>query len=161
MDRWDDQAIKYFDIDKLGEVLIGKRISGVRNVGEGTSKTIEFDLGGVVLVAHATDGGCSCSNGCFTVDTELTGVDATILNVEIEERADDYWTGGEGGVIEPGSISNGSAVIRIFVYTELGKSELVKSEGSDNGYYGWGFWLSVVPKVIAVAEGGALFKEAP
>ena len=33
--------------------------------------------------------------------------------------------------------------IRLFVYDELGKHTLIQSEGSDNGYYGWGYYLSV------------------
>lgn len=157
MDRWDAQAaIDYSDVEKLREVLIGKRVQSVRSVGDGFAKTIEYDLGGVVLVAHATDGGCACSNGCFTVDTELESLAGTIMNVEVEERAIPWaWDSKEGGVIEPRSISSGSAVIRIFVYTDLGKSELVKSEGGDNGYYGWGFWLSVEPKVITTTESQA------
>jgi hypothetical protein len=36
-----------------------------------------------------------------------------------------------------------SATLRMFVYSEGIKSELVTSEGGDSGYYGWGFHMFV------------------
>lgn len=142
MNRWDQGAIEYADIEAIKRALVGRSIIAVTADGDEYTKVVTFALDdGSALKAHATDGGCACSNGCFTVDAHER-VAGTILNVELEERIQTY-DGSDGEVVEPGSITDGQAMIRVFVYTELGKSTLVTSEGGDNGYYGWGFWLSV------------------
>ncbi|QNJ55925.1 hypothetical protein SEA_RASPUTIA_35 [Microbacterium phage Rasputia] len=137
--------------------------------------------GGMTLRAHAHDGGCGCSNGCFTVDiaeevrAKLLG--ATILSVEVEERNLDYrrltpedpgydaekdaasrigqWAYVEGDLRGPDSSDDDSARIRVFVYTDLvpERQPLVTSEGGDNGYYGWGFHWSV-DRTITITETG-------
>lgn len=142
MNRWDDNAIEYTDVEALKEALVGREVLHVTESGEGYQKVLTFVLDdGTLLKAHATDGGCACSNGCFTVDTGTLPL-GTILNVEVAEEGEEYgWDAPR--VIEPGSLDYGSTTIRIFVYTELGRNTLVESEGGDNGYYGWGFWLSV------------------
>ncbi|PPG29669.1 hypothetical protein [Pseudoclavibacter sp. RFBB5] len=89
---------------------------------------------GTKFVAQEADGGCACSNGCFSVEpsegiSRLIG--ATILNATVDEhKTDDY---------------GDSAVIKLFVYVEglTGAQELFSSEGTDNGYYGWGYHLFV------------------
>lgn len=149
MNRWDDGAIDYSDVDKLKAALVGRSIVSTTSQGSDYDRVLTFVLDdGTLLKAHATDGGCACSNGCFTVAPGNVAK-GTITNVEVEEIASS-WSSDGGKRVEPGSISDGEAKIRVFVYGDLGQQVLVESEGSDNGYYGWGFWLSVEkPEAVA------------
>jgi len=143
VNRWDDAAVEYTDVAAIKESLVGRSIVSTLSEGDGVDRVLTFVLDdGTLLRAHATDGGCACSNGCFTVEPGNV-VRGTITNVEVEEFASSWDTAGEQPVA-PGSVSDGEGTIRIFVYGELGKQLLVESQGSDNGYYGWGFWLSAV-----------------
>lgn len=141
MNRWDAAAIDYTEVEAIRQALVGRQITNTLSEGHDYDRVISFVLDdGTVLKAHATHGGCACENGCFTVEPGSV-IRGTILNVEVTEVAAVYDDERE---IEPGSISDGSATIRLFVYTDLAdKTILVTSKGADNGYYGWGFWLSV------------------
>lgn len=149
-------------------------------------RVLQFHLdGGYTLRAHAHDGGCACSNGCFSVDIEaelrerLTG--ATILGLQVEERQtetswdDDYANRTEtervfidGQPAEDGETVNTSdySTIVLFVYTDLitEKQPLVTSSGGDNGYYGWGFHFSVDRTIVveesATTDDGEAFRAA-
>jgi len=160
--------IAYHDVETLKSVLVGRKIVSVQDGFKPEPtwysrklRQLSYTLDdGTVLKATESDGGCSCANGCFSVapgDGEEAldrAIGATILNVEVEELAKD-WEADHPvhALIEPGSISSGDATIRLFVYTELGKATLVESEGSDNGWYGWGFWMSVDrPETAETAE---------
>lgn len=210
------ETIDYDDVEKLKELLIGQRIVSVnrtteskivkklRETGDGNEflyyssgrgeygEVIEYLLsGGATLRAHAHDGGCACSNGCFSVklseEDERRLIGATILGVRSEERSLvyrenqdgdwDYLPKGEpivDGKSDEYQDRDGSAEIKIFVYTELQpqgvidtrgdgtvqtqddleeemRVPLVTSEGGDNGYYGWGFTFSV-DRTITVQE---------
>ncbi len=135
------------------------------------SKVIEYHLDdGSILRAHAADGGCACSNGCFTVDISdvirerLIG--ATIMNVQTEEVASEYkqvedpetgqmvWSEVEVPGKEIDHDSGG--FLRLFVYADLAESSgqsgtgeaeeklpMVESAGADNGYYGWGYHITI------------------
>lgn len=143
-DRWNTKdVIEYTEVDKLKSALVGRSIvSTITTGGSDMNRVITFVLDdGSLLKAHATDGGCACSNGCFTVEPGNV-IQGTITNVEVTETLQ-TWDGTEGTEVTPGSISDGSAILRVFVYGDLGKQLLVESEGGDNGYYGWGFWLNV------------------
>lgn len=134
MNRWDNAAIEYTDAAKIKSALVGRSIVTTISEGQDTDRVLSFVLDdGTVLKAHATDGGCACSNGCFTV-APVNVIKGTITNVEVREFRQ-TWDGAEGEQIEPGSDRDGSAVIRVFVYADLGEQVLVESEGSDNGYY--------------------------
>lgn len=148
---------------------------------------IEYTLDdGTVLSAYETDGGCACSNGCFSVelgeDTERRLIGATIMSVRTEERLEDSY----GAIDDPDKVKvfvdgegeggYGSAEMFVFVYTDLhppvariGETStgepvtseqdplpLVSSAGSDNGYYGWGFGLRVRRVAPAGGERAAL-----
>lgn len=173
-----EETIEYDDVEKIRGVLVGAKIVVIaeKNADNTYAKEIHYGLSnGVTLKAHATDGGCACSNGCFTVDLEedvkakLLG--ATILAVQIEEAVSADWGDNQTKLIVNGegeSPREGSAEIKIFVYTDLtpraadegeeaahgSRLPLVTSNGGDNGYYGWGFNLSV-DRTIVVAEGTA------
>ncbi len=148
MNRWNTKdPIDYTDLGRLKSILVGRSIVSTRESGTGYNKTISFALDdGSVLMANASDGGCACSNGCFSVKN--TNVPSgTITNVELTEVARNWWDDKETHEVTPGSMSDGTATIRLFVYTDMteGRQEIVESEGSDNGYYGWGFWLALLP----------------
>lgn len=149
MNRWDNNAIEYTDVDKIKAALVGRSIVNTLSSGTDYDRVVTFVLDdGTLLKAHATDGGCACTNGCFTVEPGNT-IRGTITNVEVKEAALN-WSDEAVEDITPGSVSDGSARIQVFVYGELGQQLLLTSEGSDNGYYGWGFWLSVeAPEVAA------------
>lgn len=148
--QWDADAIGYDDTKTLSDALVGRSVVATRSEGSGYHQVISFILDdGSTLKAHAADGGCACSNGCFTVDNPDDVIGATILGVEVQEvaQAYDYEAGDYvEKSVAPRSIRDGSATIRLFVYTELGKKTLVESEGGDNGYYGWGYHLTVDKK---------------
>ena len=144
MNRWDDDAIEYDEIDKIKDALIGREIISTVSEGADFNRVLSFVLDdGTILKAHAADGGCGCSNGCFTVNPGSV-IRGTILNVELKEFQED-WSSSVKKSIEPGSADDGSGTIQVFVYTDLTDDPalLIESEGGDNGYYGWGFWLSV------------------
>ena len=164
MDRWSKGAIDYSEVDRWKEALVGRKILNTVSDGEGFSRVLSFVLDdGTVLRAHATDGGCGCANGCFSVKPGNV-TRGTIMNVAVKEHQldYDYYDDNKGAKreiepgsiqdakreIEPGSIQDGSSQISVFVYTEMNdeiaERVLVESEGRDNGYYGWGFWFDVV-----------------
>lgn len=124
--RWDTGAIEYNDQERIKSALVGRSIVATHSKDLNTYSG-EVDLvldNGDILTAYEADGGCACNNGCFNLEPKLSST-STIMNVEVIEESDKY----DGGVI------------RLFVYTELGKQELLTSEGTDNGYYGWGYHL--------------------
>lgn len=142
MNRWDEAAIEYTEVAKIKEALVGRTIVSTIGSGGDYPAQVKFVLDdGSILTAHATYGGCACSNGCFSVKPENV-VRGTILNAEVREEVE-TWDEDASRPVTPGSVSDGSAKISVFVYTDLGEHLLLSSEGGDNGYYGWGFWLNV------------------
>lgn len=175
--------ISYDDAETLRTILVGRKITAITNTtGEALHKAekgengyywggrsgyddvIEYHFAdGLTLRAHAHDGGCGCSNGCFSVaisdEARQRLIGATIMNVSVEERTTE-WTYPEGDVekvIVDGkgqTPSDGSSTIKVFAYLP-GLDEpavLVESEGGDNGYYGWGFHFSIAHPVLVVEE---------
>lgn len=162
--------ISYHDQAALAEALVGRRIvrfedgkakvdpDGYSWAREPYDRVLTFHLdNGAILTAHAHDGGCGCTNGCFTVEPPADLPRGTIMSVKVQEIAGtfDYDKGEEVRTeVTPGeSGGDGSATIRLFVYTELGEVALVTSEGGDNGYYGWGYHLELHRPVLVVDEG--------
>lgn len=142
MDRWDTAAIEYTDVESIRKALIGRSVVHTRGSGGDYPATVTFVLDdGTKLTAHATDGGCACTNGCFSVRPGNVPR-GTITNVVVREAVE-TWGEDRPAQVEPGSVSDGSATIEVFVYADLGEQVLLTSQGGDNGYYGWGFWLSV------------------
>lgn len=138
------REINYNDNDEINKILVGRTITGITEAkatdylypgyGEMLNVvTITLD-DGTRLIAQETDGGCSCSNGCWSMEKHPESdrlIGATILNAEVVE--------------EPGEYED-EATMRLFVYADFGKSEVYSSEGHDNGYYGWGYHLFVQQK---------------
>jgi hypothetical protein len=144
-------------------------------------EVIEYHLdNGWTLRAHANDGGCACSNGCFSVDlsqeNEARLIGATILGVQVEETVEGgHYDHEKNEYVETPTVyingegetpSDGSSSISVFVYTDLTAANadgeripLVESEGGDNGYYGWGFSFSV-DRTIIIGERDATTAEA-
>jgi hypothetical protein len=135
-----ETSVAYDDVDAIKAALVGRRIIETRKGKQeewyrGPLDTIEFVLDdGTILEARETDGGCACSNGCWSVESVDAAPTQVITNVEAVEELDDngYTTHGDG-----------TATLRLFVYADQVKAELVKSVGGDNGYYGWGYELVV------------------
>lgn len=136
--------VTYNDTDALRAALVGRKIietrhgEGKRNEYSDPMPAISFVLDdGTILEAIATDGGCACSNGCWSVENPESAPSQVITNVEVIDEPD---TEGFGD----------SATLRMFVYADNVKTELVRSVGMDNGYYGWGYAVAVkAPEVSA------------
>jgi hypothetical protein len=128
--------------DRLMGLLFGRRIVKVEMANAGNDfyydspeGYITLDDGTVIGLAGNT-GGCICGAGDYDL-TVLNTVDNAITNVIVEEKPtgdynynDDYADG----------------TYRIFVVAEDHNQHLVAEfKGSDgNGYYGTGWWLTVV-----------------
>lgn len=145
MNRWDEGAFEYTDVAKLKSALVGRSILSILSEGDYEERTLSFVLDdGTVLRAHSGEGCGGCGNGWFPVNLgrQVTG---TIMNVRVGEEEITYtnYPEFETEAIKPGSITDGESRIRVYVYTELEEGVLIESEGGDNGYYGWGFWLDV------------------
>lgn len=129
MNRWKNGVIEYNEVDKLREALVGRAITAVHTNKLGTYHG-EVNLvldNGDILTAYEADGGCACNNGCFNLTPHVQN-SGMILGVDQVEESGEYSEEG---------------VIRLFIYTELGKQEILTSEGQDNGYYGWGYYLNL------------------
>ena len=124
----------------LGEALIGRSVVSVKLGGDlprlggwrHTEGKVVLDDGTELLMA-GNEGCGGCSNGWFELkrlnDMPVNG----ITNVEI-----DYEDRGYHGDEQP-------EVYRIFVLAQDRRFELATIEGdTGNGYYGTGFWFSVV-----------------
>lgn len=133
----DDEA------EALRSVLFGRSVVAVKMVENGPEMErwgphvqgeVHLDDGTVLLLAGHV-GGCSCSAGDYDLtrlnDMPINGI--TNVTVEVDtSRIDERW--GEG----PQTYS-------IFVMAQDERFELAAFDGSDgNGYYGTGFWFSVV-----------------
>lgn len=125
------RSLEYNDVEQMKQVLVGRRIVSTKATDLDTYRgQIEFTLDdGHVFVAEEADGGCACSNGCFNVANPET-TDQVITDVQFVE--------------EPESpVTDYLATLRLFVYADQIKTELVRSQGTDNGYYGWGYHVTV------------------
>jgi len=126
--------ITYNDTDRLREIMVGRHIVETRKKFDTRNEleTVEFELdNGVILVASSAYGCGGCENGYWPVDTPNNAPTQVITNVEVvdEMDADDY-----------------GAHLRMFIYAEGIKTEIIHSEGTDNGYYGWGYEVFVTEK---------------
>lgn len=122
-----DHEIRYDNVGELKKLLVGHRIVKIEESMYEGNDAIRFTLdNNVQLIAVEAHGCGGCYNGWWPVNTSAKP-GGVIMNVEIDE------VDGDGGLTE----------IKCFIYTELGKQTLIESEGTDNGYYGWGYYLYV------------------
>lgn len=142
------------EVERLRELLVGKRVVKAEIRDEGPEDEYGYRDRGptgfltlddrTVLRLWGNDGGCACSAGCYPL-TSLNTVENAITNVQIEAQPDgddvacptcgkDYCYDHEN-----------EGYYRIFVFAQDERFPLASFEGSDgNGYYGTGWWLSVV-----------------
>jgi hypothetical protein len=128
------------DVDVLRQALIGRSITSVQFGGDlpttdkyvTTEGKVTLD-DGTELLLGGNDGGCSCGAGDYDLvrlnDMPING----IMNVEVVDETDG------SDRYEP------DRTYRIFVLAQDQRFELAAFEGNDgNGYYGTGFWFTVV-----------------
>lgn len=139
--------------DRLRELLVGKSIvsAEIRDVSpelyfSGPTGYLALS-DGTVLKVWGNDGGCSCSGGCYPLES-LNTCENVITNVEIVEHpAGDYVACekcGKSLCYEHDYEHDNEGYYRIFVFAQDQRLPLASFEGSDgNGYYGTGWWLAV------------------
>lgn len=121
---------------RLHDLLFGRKIVSAKRVEASPSNNYaEGQLvldNGTILLVGGNDGCGGCPSGTYWL-TDLNTADNAISNVVVEEE----FTGKY----------EDDGFYRIFVIAEDQNRHLVASfEGSDgNGYYGSGYWISVVP----------------
>lgn len=114
------KTIEYGDDKAFNELLVGRKVTAV------TEDTLVLD-DSTVLTVEPNIGGCSCGAGDYWIN-ELNSCDNIITKAETEwSENDDY-----------------NNVIRLFVYAENKKINLIEVEGNDgSGYYGSGYEVAV------------------
>ena len=139
---------------RLKELLLGRKIVHVEKQSPTDGEYTPGLVGvltlddGTTLRVGGNDGGCSCGAGDYSLET-LNTVDNAIANIIVEERPDQE----ERCEICDKYSCEHNGFYRIFVIAEDHNQHLVAQfDGSDgNGYYGTGWWLTVVPQPKAVA----------
>ena len=111
---------------KVKDLLLYHRVISAKVVDK-DERIAELELdNGTVIRAIGSEGCGGCSNGWSyitdlnTCANAITNVECTVTGDQVEE-----------------------AIYRIFVFSENKKIKLLEVEGSDNGYYGMGYWLEV------------------
>jgi hypothetical protein len=108
------------DQDEIRSLLIGRT---VKVVGDDTLKLDN----GVVLSIEPNFGCGGCPSGSYGID-ELNDVPNVITSVKFKEKGH-------------------SDVFKIFVYSETSKIKMLEVSGDEgNGYYGYGYTISVTKK---------------
>lgn len=133
--------------ERLRELLFGRKIVNVEQISERIG--YEYAEGrltlddGTVLLVGGNQGCGGCPSGYYPLTT-LNTVDNAITNVEVQERPNDDSRCSACGSYDT---CEHEGFYRIFVVAEDHNQHLVASfEGSDgNGYYGTGWWLTVLP----------------
>lgn len=109
--------------DRLRELLVGKAIQAVERVDQATGVITLTDGTKLTIVGNEGCGGCG--EGWYDL-THITPAAGVITNA--------YGTVNEDGYNE---------AFRIFVVAANVQTEVAGFHGSDNGYYGRGWWLRV------------------
>lgn len=139
------------DEDRLKELLVGKSVVKAEIRDEPPERYESGPTGyltlsdGTVVKVWGNDGGCACSAGCYPL-ADLNEVENVITNVKVDAHPDDGDVTCEVcGKLYCYEHEEQQGYYRIFVWAEDKKLKLASFEGSDgNGYYGTGWWLSVV-----------------
>ena len=111
---------KFLDVVK--EHLLYHKIIDVIQYSDGQTAELTLE-NGTVLITQGNEGCGGCSNGWYYL-THLASCDNAIMNVElITEGYDEKFS--------------------LYVMTEDKRLNVLTYEGSDNGYYGVGFYITV------------------
>ena len=116
---WDKDSIEHGDQAKLETLFVGRAITEV----DAEENTLKLD-DGRVLTIHGNEGCGGCGEGWYGI-SHLEKFPNIITAVDVTTEDDGYGN------------------VRLFVYSEGIKAEVVTAEGSDNGYYGTGFWIEI------------------
>jgi hypothetical protein len=138
--NWQDK--NYHDFEQLRSALFGRKIVNAETIDDFEGQLTLDD--GTILRVGGNEGGCSCGAGDYPITT-LNTVDNAITNVIVEENPD--YDDGKCEKCDSWSCEH-RGWYRIYVVAEDHTQHLVASfEGSDgNGYYGTGWWISVLPE---------------
>ena len=116
------------------DVLIGKKIVKVVGSSEEKYEGSTYNLycsDGTVILVEENEGCGGCGNGWADISDikKLENVDNVITNVEYK-KTDEHW--GDGA--------------KLFVFYERPEfnQEIDANEGWGNGYYGGGFYISIL-----------------
>lgn len=115
--------------EMLRELLVGRHIVSVdidNRDGDmaNTGKVLLDD--GTMLEVRGNEGCGGCYNGWFSITT-LNRVENVITNVETNYADDDD-----------------EMVFQVFVFAQDERLLLLQADGYDNGWYGTGYWLTVI-----------------
>jgi hypothetical protein len=123
------------DADALRELLVGRRVVSAELAGvndatpleNGNEGTLTLD-DGTILRVEGNEGCGGCTAGWFSITT-LNRVENVITNVETAytDIEDDE-----------------NMTFRVFVFAQDERLLLLQADGWDNGWYGVGYWLTVV-----------------
>lgn len=119
-----NEGVAWNEIDKINEMLVGRKIVKAE---QKDSFTIHLTLdNGQVVQVQGNLGECVPGEGWYQIASIAEALPGgRIMGVSSES---DEW----------------KEHFTLFVMTEGDKMPLVEFEGSDNGYYGTGFWLKVL-----------------
>jgi hypothetical protein len=117
------RTIWHDDKESIVNLFVGKSVvkTVLNKDGWGGTATLSD---GTVLKIEGNSGCGGCMEGNYFI-TELNECENIITNVELV---------GHDGYSER---------YEIFVYADNRKINLLTVEGSDNGYYGYGYWINV------------------
>ena len=135
-DTYDQEAL-----GPLRDALIGRSVVSVQLGGDRCWVDSDFAEGritlddGTELLLAGNEGCGGCSNGWFELrrlnDMPINGITNVEIGYEDRGYGEDY--------------DQNPEIYRIFVLAQDGRFELATIEGdTGNGYYGTGFWFSVV-----------------
>ncbi|MDJ0321681.1 hypothetical protein [Pseudarthrobacter sp. PS3-L1] len=117
--EWDEGSISHADKEGIEELFLGRSITAA------TETTLTLD-NGKTLTIHGNEGCGGCGEGWYEI-SKLATFPNIITAVEVKDEEEESYSGN----------------VRMFVYSEGIGAEVITAEGSDNGYYGTGFWIEI------------------
>lgn len=120
------RTIYHSDKEAIVNLFVGKSVvrTGCKESDWGRHDCTMTLSDGTILEIEGNEGCGGCLEGHYFV-TELNECENIITNVELVDH-DGY-----------------SERYEVFVYADNRKINLLTVEGSDNGYYGYGYWINV------------------
>lgn len=116
------------DQSEIKALLMGRRVTKVAD-----DKLLLDD--GRTLQIESNYGCGGCYSGHYNIEELNDCPINAIMNVEFEEH------------IDPNDEGSAPTLLRVFVLADNTRIKLLEVEGSEgNGYYGWGYWITVSPE---------------